>query len=542
MGRDSFSNGSREGNIREAVGVEPRPFDAPLVADARGYGVGTVPIDLIDDFEANPRFLPNAKYEDIKLSIAKVGYDGLLPVTQRPGSERYVVARGGNTSLRAYRELRDEAADDRFERIPVFLQPYRDEMALLDGHDRENNVRSGISFGERAHEVRQKRIEFERLNGPASDAQFLSAEEARGFKIDARDYRRMRFWTEEVAPYLPGIHRTIPIPYRIVRDLMSFKRTVEEVWFEHDFGPEDRAESAALFEATFQGVLAKFDAIVIEDGLEQVDLPALKSMIYDEMKMSDLGGKEVFSAEMVEAAARARASAPERPTPTFDPSAAASSTPPVQRSLASILEPGEVSSGAGHETSNATAEALVATTPSVTSTDHLPAPLGDDASASVPCRPQAPSAASVRAEAFQLARDLAERHRFGELVRATDRATGFYLTEFPSNFSSATSLKRPAALWYVLFSLSDPWAYSDEERLALIDRDSNLNDAFRHHDGLQFVPAAIPYEQNTFGFVQSFRELDERDRPKVFRLLELSIRLRQFPHDLTNPMEGREHD
>ena len=537
-------DGSWEGNIREAAEPVAGPFDRPLVADALGYGVGMVSIDLIDAFEGNPRFLPNPKYQEIKHSIARAGYDGILPVTQRPGSERYVVTRGGNTSLQAFRELRAETGDPRFDRICVQLEPYRNELTILDGHDRENNVRSGTSFGERAHEVRQKRIEFEKANGPVSDNVFIKSEHERGFKIDVRDYRRMRFWTDEIAPFVPGIHKTIPVTRRTVQDLLGFKRAVEQVWFEHDFGPSDRDESGQLFEATFQGVLEKFDAIVMEDRLEAFDVPALKAMVIDEMKMSDLGGKEAFTAEMVEAAVRARSNVAEQPNLDLD-APSAHITPPQVALAAPAREAEPIAADVqafGPPQAEPPTSSVAQTQPIPPRPEQLPTVEAAEARMGEVRQAELIGPVALRGQAFELARELAERHRFAELVRQTDKSNGFFLTEFHPHHGSTVSLRRPAALWYVLFSISDPMSYSVEERSALLEEHSELNRTFSFQDGLSFLPVAIPHEQQTFGFVQSFLELDERDRQKVFRLLDLSQRLRQLPHDLTNPKEGQGHD
>ena len=73
-----------------------------------------IAIDQIDEYEGNPRFYENPEFEAIKESIRERGVIQRIVVTKRPGSDRFVLAQGGNTRLRCLRELHEETGDRKF--------------------------------------------------------------------------------------------------------------------------------------------------------------------------------------------------------------------------------------------------------------------------------------------------------------------------------------------------------------------------------------------------------------------------------------------
>ena len=75
---------------------------APPVAETMMFPIA---IDQIDEYDGNPRFYENPEFEAIKESIRERGVIQRIVVTKRPGSERFVLAQGGNTRLRCLREL-----------------------------------------------------------------------------------------------------------------------------------------------------------------------------------------------------------------------------------------------------------------------------------------------------------------------------------------------------------------------------------------------------------------------------------------------------
>ncbi|MCP4042791.1 MAG: ParB N-terminal domain-containing protein, partial [Gammaproteobacteria bacterium] len=109
-----------------------------------------VSITQIHPYERNPRQGRNPEYDRIKASIRTSGLDQPLVITQRPGSTDYIVHSGGNTRLLVLKELYGETNDARFSRIQCLFRPWNRESDLLLAHLRENDLRGGLIFIDKA--------------------------------------------------------------------------------------------------------------------------------------------------------------------------------------------------------------------------------------------------------------------------------------------------------------------------------------------------------------------------------------------------------
>jgi hypothetical protein len=66
----------------------------------------TLPVTEIQAYDRNPRRYQNEQYEAIKASIrAAKRLTSPLVVTRRPGQDKFMVGKGGNTRLAALQEL-----------------------------------------------------------------------------------------------------------------------------------------------------------------------------------------------------------------------------------------------------------------------------------------------------------------------------------------------------------------------------------------------------------------------------------------------------
>ena len=92
-------------------------------------------VDLIQEYDKNPRrSVINESYEDIKASIRAQGIQNPITVTRRPGERLYITEAGGNTRLRATKELWQETGDDKFRQIRVLFQPWKSESVVITKH------------------------------------------------------------------------------------------------------------------------------------------------------------------------------------------------------------------------------------------------------------------------------------------------------------------------------------------------------------------------------------------------------------------------
>ena len=184
-------------------------------------------VHLIDGYDRNHRLTANPKRAEIKASLrATGGCEDVLRVTQRPGAQRYVLLAGRNTTLEVLKELYQETGEERFGSVPVQVEAWPGELALLEAHERENAVRGEASWAEIAVAVMSEYALWpqraEKAGSKGTDAAFLADRHARtGRRLDKADFSRMRFFVTGVLPHIPFVARHLRIGRRDVRRIQS---------------------------------------------------------------------------------------------------------------------------------------------------------------------------------------------------------------------------------------------------------------------------------------------------------------------------------
>ena len=112
-----------------------------------------IDISRIQPYEHNPRHGRNPEYDRIRDSIRNTGLDQPLVVTQRPDATDFIVHAGGNTRLIILKELFAETGDPRFAAVPCLLKAWCCESDVLLAHLRENDLRGGLTFIDKARAV-----------------------------------------------------------------------------------------------------------------------------------------------------------------------------------------------------------------------------------------------------------------------------------------------------------------------------------------------------------------------------------------------------
>lgn len=111
----------------------------------------TLPVMDIQLYDRNPRKAPNEDYDAIKESIrATKRLNSPLMVTRRPGQQKFMVGKGGNTRLSILQELFQETGDQAYQYTVVTYTPWRSESATLADHLVENELRSPMCFWDKA--------------------------------------------------------------------------------------------------------------------------------------------------------------------------------------------------------------------------------------------------------------------------------------------------------------------------------------------------------------------------------------------------------
>jgi ParB family protein of integrating conjugative element (PFGI_1 class) len=115
-----------------------------------------IKVSEVIPFEKNPRIHDNQEYETIKQSIRERGLESRLFVCKRPGSEQWMLAKGGSTRLKILQELAIEQPE-RFEEVMFVAIQHPGEAEMVAGHMVENISRGEMCFWDIAHGLKTLR-------------------------------------------------------------------------------------------------------------------------------------------------------------------------------------------------------------------------------------------------------------------------------------------------------------------------------------------------------------------------------------------------
>ena len=237
-----------------------------------------IAIDQIDEYEANPRFYENPEFKAIKESIRERGVIQRLVVTKRPGSDRFVLAQGGNTRLRCLRELHADTGDRKFAVTLCEYRVWTSEEDLLIGHCIENELRGNLTWHERSHMICNLRVLIEEKHGKAMTIRnFESTAREKGFRVNNQNLHLYRYTVDRLAGVLKtqlqkGLgRRPIATIYKIDQSLCSIWVSASEPEEEYDkiFLAELKRldgtfQTPALLTYVADAVSKKTDAVMID--------------------------------------------------------------------------------------------------------------------------------------------------------------------------------------------------------------------------------------------------------------------------------------
>ena len=172
-----------------------------------------VPIDEVNYYDRTPRQSDNPRYEEIKESIrAQRGLNNPLTVTRRPGDAHYIVAGGGNTRLRALKELLEETGDECFATLAVEFRPWTSDIAILTGHLIENELRGDLSTIEKALGLKLLRDDFEAEAGePIGHKRFLQHLSEVGYTVSRKQIQRLDYLANRIHPLAPTMAASLSL-------------------------------------------------------------------------------------------------------------------------------------------------------------------------------------------------------------------------------------------------------------------------------------------------------------------------------------------
>ncbi|MCI4412232.1 MAG: ParB N-terminal domain-containing protein, partial [Thiotrichales bacterium] len=168
---------------------------------AMNNGMLTLRVPDLDFYDRNPRREQNPRFDEIKASIRESGAATIIfEVTKRPDAKKYMVARGGNTRLRALKELWSETYDPKYEQVTCIFKAWNGDLQTMAAHWLENNLRGDMSFIDQANEIAEMRSEIEAEKGEALSYRAFSDELKRlGVVIGKAAMSYLLFMAEHVS-------------------------------------------------------------------------------------------------------------------------------------------------------------------------------------------------------------------------------------------------------------------------------------------------------------------------------------------------------
>ena len=164
-----------------------------------------IDISMIEPYYANPRIYENPKYEIIKESIRIDGIRQRIVVTKPPHSEKFMLCQGGNTRLRALRELYEETHEPRFKTAYCEFREWRGEADLMLGHVVENELRGNLNWHERSKMVLTLREMFEEEMGKEiTDREYSNIASEKGITITRSTLPSSRYTMDVLVKTMPN--------------------------------------------------------------------------------------------------------------------------------------------------------------------------------------------------------------------------------------------------------------------------------------------------------------------------------------------------
>ena len=165
-----------------------------------------LPISRVQPYENNPRRRNNPNYGKIKESIFKDGLNQPLVVTRRPDKDDFIVYKGGNTRLKAIKELFAETGDHRFRFVECSFIPWSgNESDAVIGHLQENEMRKSLCFIDKSAGIKSA---IDLLQIESEENEELSIREchtrliAKGYSLTLSSLSIMLYASDMVEPYL----------------------------------------------------------------------------------------------------------------------------------------------------------------------------------------------------------------------------------------------------------------------------------------------------------------------------------------------------
>ena len=490
-------------------------------------------ITRIRAYDHNPRHSENPEYDRIKASVRAEGLDQPLVVTCRPGETDYVVGAGGNTRLDILQALHQKTGDERFYWVDCLFKPWRHESDVLLAHLRENDLRGGLCFIDKARAVFEAKhlLEVEMGSAALSQRELEALLRDRGYSLSHGLISQMGYAVHSLLPVIPlALQSGLGRPQ--VERIRALDRAARGIWRRRELGDE-------AFDAVFAALCGRYDGP--EWDLELLR-SAIETEIAEELEVS-------IHAIRVELDAQLSGRGIDIPT-TFDgkqvddqtrenEDVASRASPEKQKGAAGVQSAGD-SGGDSAEaiTDRETSVAQQASydiTPNnsdANSQETSDTPIESPAhSTETPPTPlitlsqRGPTdLKSLRARAWTLAARLAQRNGIGELIAPlSGKGLGFILRDVPDSSLAdqldADTLGQISMLWWQLAACAEMTVAPLEAVIATLSNDSILRQALESQDAGLLFNSVWTLDPGHTGH-RLWRQLGEQDWQDLLNLMD----------------------
>ena len=490
-----------------------------------------IDISRIQPYEHNPRHGRNPEYDRIRDSIHNTGLDQPLVVTQRPDATDYIVHAGGNTRLIILKELFAETGDQRYAAVPCLLKPWCCESDVLLAHLRENDLRGGLTFIDKARAVCDaQKLLAEELSLDVISQRRLEAELRRaGYRITQARISQMEYTVHRLLPNIPiALENGLGRPH--VERIRRLERAAYSIW-------RDRcSESAEDFEEVFTTLCRRYDGPdwdtdVLRSALESEIAAGLDVSIHTVRVMLDaeMAGRELVIPETEER--------PEEDSP--EPESATDESSGLDVDQDDGRSP--ISSSDRTSADESSPELPDQSNPSSAPDSDLLDDDVDEGSETDTELPSLPNGTvpsdlkSLRGRAWTLAARLAQRNGMADLVEAVSgKGLGFILRDVPdptlADQLDEDSLSQLTMLWWQLAACAEMTFAPLESILPLLPDESILRRALETEDADLLFSSIWTLDPGHTSY-RLWRPLDDRDWRDLLALMDTYRRIRRIAAD-----------
>ena len=498
-----------------------------------------VELSRIQPYEHNPRHGSNPEFDRIKDSIRAHGLDQPLVITQRPGATDYIVHTGGNTRLLILKELYEQTGDARFAQVSCLFRPWHCESDVLLAHLRENDLRSSLTFIDKARAVVEAKrfIEEESGTGEISQKDLAAVLRATGYSISRALICRMGYAVQTLLPLIP-LALEAGLGKQQVGRIRGLERGARRLWQRYGCGGDH------AFDSVFAALCRRYDGPEWDTDLLR---GGLETEIAEEADVSIHTIRVVLDAEL---AVR------ELVIPEDDPEPIVTSSGNTQGDNADV-HPANASQD-GIDPEEADIESLRT---EVEESKNLPDPdfvqkpnpsqdHPDDAIANTSepfaeplittGQSELGDLKSLRARAWTLAARLAQRNGIGDLVAPLPgKGLGFILRDVPdpvlADQLDDDALGQVSMLWWQLAACAEMTYVPLESIVSTLPTDSVLRRALEDQDAGLLFNSVWTLDPGHTGY-RLWRSLNEPDWRDLIHLMDTYRHIRRIAFDTGTPI------